>query len=495
MIWIFRIALIFALSVISLHGQVVDSLIVDVKLFGLGGEGMSDILSVGEHGVILYGSEANPQNGISGVFTTKKFVIQHYDTSFRLTESSIELPFRILRSKPYVKDNHVYFLVFPQMTTGKKAALLNYDLIGKTTTSTILYGEWQIPNNIEFIVTESFLYITYQKEIPVTSSSPDFNRPNATGGYHQNVNVTGTYFTPFVGIYDLRGKKVTSLKNIPEKIPGYFLQNVSLISSRNVSDTVFIQFDYVTSKKKDDSVLKLCTKLAGYTNGNQIFNVVVDSSRFTFDNPYIAKCGERIGFFEFNRVDFESGVRYSYVASDKFYGSVPRQSAPDCYSVLSNCTMVHFNRYDSQSQVTDSTLHIRKYVNNNLVLDSVLSCFENGDVSAKPWANFILMHQYQDGSLCFVVSSWQILCSYDISPTNQISKRYDMHLPVHLKTGIQIVSDTLSPLERQMEVANRVDLNSTLMMQDGYRDFYYVYSLRTSADRKSLSLKLYKCRY
>ncbi len=465
---------------VNVKSQIVDSLSWDTTMFAWGSvDGAADMVTCGESGFILYGAEQNTgSSGMGMFFTSKNFLLCHFDTAFRQTTTVVNLPFRVLDVYKYVNGNIVYFLVMPQMAKTREAALITYDVSRKSATTRIIYDRWMLRQNLRFIVANNFLYLTFREG--------DLNRSPATG------DVTGSSYWPIMKVFDLSLAKVFGKDVVLEDVDGHYLSSVDLIHTSNLSDHVYVHLVYIPKKSKRNLATDV-SKVAVFQDGKVTMSAIIDPPKFIFRNPYVLSCG-RINFFEYNTPGQPSGLRYSYLSGSNFYAGALDVSGADCQPDIRYS--VYFHELDSLGWVTDHSVHIQRFGDKGIAFDTIISPFKPKEVRAEPLPDYIMINPNEKSKLQFVVSSWQRLYCYELLSDNRVVEKYNLSTTLHMKSGMTSLYGR--PVSRDQELMlrqRRADIGSTFHLQYAYAGYFYLYALTIPENSTQLSLKLYKCRF
>lgn len=489
---------------LTTSAQVVDSLNAKTTLFALGTcDGPTRLVNVGAYGFILYGGERTAAtSGLAAMLTTENFQIYHYDSLLKETITTIKLPFKVLDVYPQVKESVVYFLVMPQRAGSKKAALVTYNLGDRTYVTSIIHDDWMLRRGLEFSVCNNYLYMMYEEgELQRQAYTPN---SSSMSGLPQTGDVIGESYQSHIEAFNLNEKEIKPLKLTLSEVPDYWLTGVRLVHTRNACDTVFMQLFYKRKKKAKTQGADRISRVEGFHNGRMIMSGAINNAAFVLNNPYAITCGDRVNFFEINRPEEQMGGRYSYLQPNAFVVSEMGANAANCYPMLpgsiwsgaypfsDNYSLVHFSKLDSLERVKDGTLHVVRFIENRRVLDTSFLAYRENESTMTPLPNSIVINESVPNKLQFVVSSWQMLYSYEVV-NNRVTQKYSIHLPLHSQLGA-----SYTPLSYNDELSARMirtDLESTMKVQYAYADFYYVYSLTMDKNSKAIQLRLYKCRF
>ncbi|CAN5855118.1 hypothetical protein BH11BAC7_BH11BAC7_13780 [soil metagenome] len=467
------LALFLFTGVFSAKSQVVDSLIVSTEMYC--SSSSHNFLNLGDNGILLFGVKSNPKSGLS--YFTNTFLIQQYDTSFKLTGQTIELDNKVL--SPEVSENNgiVFFLLPSELSAAAylviyDTRLMKYEVVKFAT-------RWKNCENFKVYGTAHNAYFSYTKTVAASMGV-------MTNEWHMEVL---NYSIPGAELVDLT----------PDDIEGFQLNSINFLNIEKEKDVLYAEYDYLSlSADKINPDKKFY--LRAFNGRKNLFEADGTQDPLFNSTTTVKECDGHISFYTLLLDHHAVQVSETIIINGNMNTrNTNLMSSSDCKpgSYVSRMIVKSGDKYIIASQHVTSDENLDKPFMITIqkkgitTFDTTIKPFTKEEMSLLP-APFMSGIQVIGNTTYFFVSSWQKLNCYSLDEKNEFVFLYSVHLPIQREIGGPSIDFSKQSFEAWRA---RMELLQSFRIDFANKNHLIAYSIFPSVKNKGLTLKLYRCAF
>lgn len=458
-------------GIFSGKAQVIDSLTVSTEMFC--SSVSPNFLNLNDNGILLFGVKSNPKKGLSNF--TNTFLIQHYDTSFKVTGQTIELENNVL--SPAVSENNgiVFFLLPSELSPS--AYLVTYDTRLMKYEVVKFATKWKNCGNFKVYGTAHNAYFSYTKTVAAGMGV-------MVNEWHMEVL---NYSVPDAKLVDLT----------PDDMDGLQLNSISIWKPQKEIDIIYAVYEYSSlTGDKINPAKKFY--MVGFNGSKMLFQGEGNQNPLFNSSTTVKECDGHISFCTL-RLD-HNAIQVSEVIIVN--GSIEVRntnvmSSSDCKpgSYISPWIIKSGDKYITATQHITSEENLAKpfviesQKNGMTIFDTTITPFTKEEMTLLP-GPFMSEIKVVGNTTYFYVSSWQKLNCYSLDDKNQFALLYSIHLPIQRAIGapsIDFFNHSYTGLIARMELLQSVDVDFA------NKNHVIAYSIIPAEKNRGLTLKLYRC--